>query len=52
MQDETVQHETVREQPATAVNDDDYEPIDDLGDALTLTQNGRAKVTENNRGHG
>ncbi len=44
--------EIVQEQPATAVNDDDYEPIDDLGDALILTQNGRAKVTENNRGHG
>jgi hypothetical protein len=38
---------------ATAVAyDGDNEIVDDLGDALVLTQNGRAQVTENNRGHG
>jgi hypothetical protein len=32
--------------------EDGYETVDDLGDALELTRNGRAQVTENNRGHG
>ena len=47
MTDGTVQKET-----AEVAYDGTHETIDDLGDALALTQNGRAQVTENNRGHG
>lgn len=43
---------TVSKEAAVVEYDGAYETIDDIGDALALTQNGRAQVTENNRGHG
>lgn len=43
---------TIREEPVAGTHDGGYETIDDLGDVLALTKNGRAQVTENNRGHG
>lgn len=43
---------TVQREAAEVAYDGSYETIDDLGEALVLTQNGRAQVTENNRGHG
>jgi len=43
---------TGRQDAEATAYDGDNEIVDDLGDALVLTQNGRAQVTENNRGHG
>ena len=40
---------TVQEEPTAVAYGGDYEPIDDLGDALALTQNGRAKITSHSR---
>lgn len=47
MMDEFLQEESM----PVGDEDIDKEVADDLGDALELTRNGRAKVTENNRGH-
>lgn len=49
MKDETTQGELVT---TVSSEEDGFETVDDLGDALKLTRNGRAQVTENNRGHG